>query len=50
MENVGIIYYGHMEYFTVMWYSFGPFGNVVVIWYTFPRFGILRRRKIWQPC
>jgi hypothetical protein len=33
------IFYGHLEYFTVMWYILWPFGNVVVIWYVSPRFG-----------
>jgi hypothetical protein len=31
MENAGI-FYGHLEYFTVIWYILLPFGNVVVIW------------------
>jgi hypothetical protein len=34
MENVGI-FYGHLEYFTAIWYIFGLFDNVVVIWYIF---------------
>jgi hypothetical protein len=37
MENAGI-FYGHLEYFTVIWYILWPFGNVVVIWYILPRF------------
>jgi hypothetical protein len=32
MENAGI-FYGHLEYFTVIWYILWPFGNVVVLWY-----------------
>jgi hypothetical protein len=40
MENTSI-FYGHLEYFTVIWYILRPFGNVVVIWYIFTRFGIL---------
>jgi hypothetical protein len=36
MEN-GSVFYGHMEYFTVIWYILWPFGNAVVIWYIFPR-------------
>jgi hypothetical protein len=39
MENAGI-FYGHLEYFTVIWYLLWSFGNVVVNWYIFPRFGI----------
>jgi hypothetical protein len=27
MENAGI-FFGHLEYFTVMWYILWPFGNV----------------------
>jgi hypothetical protein len=30
MENTSI-FYGHLEYFTVIWYILRPFGNVVVI-------------------
>jgi hypothetical protein len=48
MENA-VIFYGHLEYFTAIWYILWPFGNVVVIWYIFPRFGIYLSRKIWQP-
>jgi hypothetical protein len=40
MENAGI-FYGHLEYCTVIWYILWQFGNAVVIWYVFPRFGIL---------
>jgi hypothetical protein len=48
MENAGI-FYGHLEYFTVIWYILWPLGNVVVIWYIFTRFGIyVVSRKIWQ--
>jgi hypothetical protein len=43
------IFYGHLEYFTVLWYILWPFGNVVVIWYIFPRFGILRQEKSGNP-
>jgi hypothetical protein len=48
MKNAGI-FYGHLEYFTAIWYILWPFGNVVVIWYIFPLFGILCQEKIWQP-
>jgi hypothetical protein len=30
MVNVGVLY-GHLEYFTAIWYILWPFGNVVVI-------------------
>jgi hypothetical protein len=45
MENAGI-FYGHWEYFTVIWYILWLFGNVVVIWYIFPRFGILCQKNL----
>jgi hypothetical protein len=48
MENA-VIFYGHLEYFTVIWYILWPFGTVVVIWYIFPRFGILCREKSGSP-
>jgi hypothetical protein len=48
MENASI-FYGHMEYFTVIWYILWPFGNVVVIWYIFPRFGTLCQEKSGNP-
>jgi hypothetical protein len=44
MENAGI-FYGHLEYFTVIWYILWPFGNVVVIWYIFHCFGIFCVKK-----
>jgi hypothetical protein len=37
MENAGI-FYGHLVYFTAIWYILWPCGNVVVIWYIFFRF------------
>jgi hypothetical protein len=43
------IFYGHLEYFTVIWYILWTFGNVVVIWYIFPSFWYIVSRKIWQP-
>jgi hypothetical protein len=48
MENDGI-FYGHLEYFTVIWYILWPFGNVVLIWYIFPHFGILCQEKSGNP-
>jgi hypothetical protein len=43
------IFYGHLEYFTVIGYILWPFGNVVVIRYIFPRFGILCLVKSGNP-
>jgi hypothetical protein len=48
MENAGTVY-GHLEYFTVIWYILWPFGNFVVILYIFPRFGILCQEKSGNP-
>jgi hypothetical protein len=48
MENAGI-FYGQLEYFTVIWYILWPFGNVVVMRYIFPRFGILCQDKSGNP-
>jgi hypothetical protein len=48
MENAGI-FYGHLEYFTVIWNSLWPFGNVVVIWFIFPRFVRLCQEKSGNP-
>jgi hypothetical protein len=48
MENAGI-FYGDLEYFTVIWFILWPFGNVVVIWYIFPHFGILCKEKSGNP-
>jgi hypothetical protein len=43
------IFYGHLEYFTVIWYILWQFGNVVVIETIFPRFGILCQEKSGNP-
>jgi hypothetical protein len=48
MENAGI-FYGHLEYFTVIWYILWPFCNAVLIWYIFPRFGLLCQEKSGNP-
>jgi hypothetical protein len=48
MENAGI-FYGHMEYFAIIWYILWPFGTVVVIWYIFHRSGILCQEKSGNP-
>jgi hypothetical protein len=44
MESAGICF-GHVEFFTVIWYILWPFGNVVVIWNIFPRFGLFCKEK-----
>jgi hypothetical protein len=44
MENDGI-FYGHLEYLSVIWYILGPFGNVVIIWYIFPLFGMCQDKS-----
>jgi hypothetical protein len=48
MENAGI-FYGHLEYITVIWYILWPFLYFVVIWYIFPRFGILCQENSGNP-
>jgi hypothetical protein len=42
------IWYGHLENFTTIWYTFGVFGTSLVIWYISP-FWYIVSRKIWQP-
>jgi hypothetical protein len=49
MEMLVYFTYGHLEYFTVIWYTLWPFGNVVVIWYIFPRLGMLCQEKSGNP-
>jgi uncharacterized membrane protein YuzA (DUF378 family) len=44
MENA-VKFYGHFEYFTVIWYIIWPFCNVVAIWFIFPCFGILSEKS-----
>jgi hypothetical protein len=48
MENA-CIFYGHFEYFMVIWYILWPFGNIVVIWYVFRHFGMLCLEKSGNP-
>jgi hypothetical protein len=48
MENVGM-FYGHLEYFTALWYNFWPFGIISGHLVNFSRFGVFGPRKIWQP-
>jgi hypothetical protein len=62
MEDFGI-FYGHLVYFTAIWYIFCPFGIFcgnflyfvaiwyifIVIWYIFSRFGMLFKEKSGNP-
>jgi hypothetical protein len=44
-----VIFCGHLEYFTAIWYILRPCGNVLVIWYISPHFGTYDVSvKIWQ--
>jgi hypothetical protein len=45
-----VIFYDHLKYFTTIWYNVLPFGIVCGYLLYFLRFGMLRPRKIWQPC
>jgi hypothetical protein len=57
LENVDI-FYGHLEYFmviwnryfTAIWYNLWPFGICYSHLIYFSHFGMFGRRKIWQPC
>jgi uncharacterized protein YqcC (DUF446 family) len=40
MESFGI-FYGHLEFFTAIWYIFGQLVKLWLVWYIFPHFGIL---------
>jgi hypothetical protein len=44
MEAVRI-FYGHLNYFTAIWYTLLSFGNVVTIGYIFNRFEIFCVKK-----
>jgi hypothetical protein len=48
MKMVGI-FYGHLEYLTVIWYILWSFGNLMAIWDIFHRFGILCQEKSGNP-
>jgi hypothetical protein len=48
MEDVGI-FYGHLVYFTAIWYMLLPFVYFVVFWYIFPRFGMFYQEKSGNP-
>jgi hypothetical protein len=44
-----MLVYGHLVYFTAIWYSLWPFGILGVIWYIFSRFGIFYLEKSGNP-
>jgi hypothetical protein len=48
LEAVGI-FYGHLVYFTSIWYIFGHLVYFVVIRYIFSRFGMLYQEKSGNP-
>jgi hypothetical protein len=55
MENI-YIFYGHLVYFTAIWYILWAFGifcghlvNFRVIWYNFSSFGMLSQEKSGKP-
>jgi hypothetical protein len=48
MENIGI-FHGHLEYFTVIWYTLLPFGKFSGRLVYFPRFGLFNREKSGNP-
>jgi hypothetical protein len=48
MENVGI-FFGHLEYFTAIWYILWQFGIYGYHWYIFSSFGVLCQEKSCNP-
>jgi hypothetical protein len=44
MENAGI-FYGNVEYFTVIWYILWPFGNLVLVYCVKKNLATLQRAK-----
>jgi hypothetical protein len=48
LENVDI-FYGHLEYFTDIWYIFCSFGTFLFIWNIFTGFGIMYQEKSGNP-
>jgi hypothetical protein len=49
MEGVGI-FYGHLVYFTAIWYILWPFGIFVGSLVYFLLLWYVAAGKIWQPC
>jgi hypothetical protein len=47
-EDVNM-FYGHLVYFTAIWYIFGYLVYCVVIWYIFARVDILFKEKSGNP-
>jgi hypothetical protein len=48
MEN-DCIFYGHLEYFTAVWFLNGHFVNFMSIWYIPPIFGTFYHEKSGNP-
>jgi hypothetical protein len=48
MKDVGKLY-GHLVYFTAIWYILWPFGTFLVILVYFSRFGMLYQEKSGNP-
>jgi hypothetical protein len=44
VESV-VIFSGHLEYYTTIWYILWLLGNFVILWYIFPRFVILYQER-----
>jgi hypothetical protein len=49
MKDNGI-FYGHLVHLRSFVTFYGHLVQFVAIWYIFTCFGILKPRKIWQPC
>jgi hypothetical protein len=49
MEVIGL-FYGHLVYFTAIWYILWPLGLCYYYLAHFSKFWIVFPRKIWQPC
>jgi hypothetical protein len=49
IEDIGILY-GHLVYFTTIWYIFGHLVYFMIIWHVyFSRFGMLYQEKSGNP-
>jgi hypothetical protein len=53
LEGLGLekvdIFYGHLEYFSAIWYKLWPFGIICGSWVYFSRFGMFGPRKSGNP-
>jgi hypothetical protein len=43
------VFYGHLEYFTVIWYILRPFGKFCDYLANFPQFGLFYQEKSGNP-